>query len=228
MDDMNRIISLLVFAGMAVVFYVGRWYFTKHIPDLIELKVKLRHDKDLEQFKQELKASKDAEMAKLKHGYNEQLEKLKAQLQTDSLKSKEEMEHDRKIFARLMEYCDEVTFRRCCSSIGDHGFYENMEYIKLLDLEQKGVREENQFVNPDLCKAFVRFHETLDAFTNIVALNFFNVGSDRYLLHPENKHGDNDGRKIYEDARCETENATDLTLESFSAFRQAVKQILYV
>src|SRR4051812_24339291 len=44
----------------------------------------------------------------LEHGYNQQLEKLRAQLQSESIKAKEELEHDRKIFKKIISYCDET------------------------------------------------------------------------------------------------------------------------
>lgn len=165
----------------------------------------------------------------LEHGYAQQLEKLRAQLQTDSLKSKEELEHDRKIFAKLVSICGEITFRDACTTIAGHQFFDDREYKQVMALEHYGIDDENQFANPELRAAFLKFHKTLAKFTTIVATNFFNVGEDRYMLYPELKNsGDAEERKTYEDARTETRKAGLKTLDAFSEFRQEVKQRLFV
>lgn len=165
----------------------------------------------------------------LEHGYAQQLEKLRAQLQSESFKAKEEMEHDRKIFAKLTSYCDETTFRDVCGTISDHGFYDYEGYKLVRHLEHYGIKDENQFVNPQLRAAFKEFHNRLAEFTTIVARNFFATGEHRFMIYPELKNSGNpEERKIFETARDETSNAGDRTLEAFSDFRQAVKQILFV
>ena len=108
----------------------------------------------------------------LEHGYNQQLEKLRAQLQTDSFKLKEEIEHDRKIFERIVSYCDETTFRDVCATIADNQFYDYEYFKRVRDLEHHGIQDENRFLNQSLRVAFEKFHKSLDAFTTIVGTNF--------------------------------------------------------
>ncbi|MDB6065824.1 MAG: hypothetical protein JWR26_2032 [Pedosphaera sp.] len=163
----------------------------------------------------------------VEHGYNEQLEKLRAQLQNESFKLKEETEHDRKIFDRLISHCDEIALRDFCATAGN-GFYENAGFIKVSVLEHHGIQDENQFVNQELRSAFLQFHKSLDEFTIIAAHYFFPVGENRYLLYPELKHGDEEQRRIYEKALSETQDASEKALDAFSEFRQAVKRILYI
>lgn len=184
-----------------------------------------------ERIKQSIEFEYDKKLKALEHGYNEQLEKLRVQLQSDSLKAKEELEHDRKIFEKLISYCGETVFRDACDTITDHGFYDYERYKPVMDLRHYGIQDETQFANPDLRAAFKKFHACLDKFMALVAVNFFPSAqaNDRYWLYPELKHsGDPEERKIYEDARIATRDAGNKTLKAFSEFRQTVKQKLFV
>jgi len=165
----------------------------------------------------------------LEHGYNQQLEKLRAQLQSDSFRLKEEMEHDRKIFERLVSYCDETTFRDVCVTIADYQFYDYEYFKRVRDVEHYGIQDENRFLNQSLREAFEKFHKSLDAFTTIVATNFFATSEGRYMLYPELKYSDDEEeRRQFEQARTETNKAGYNALEAFSGFRQVVKETLYV
>ena len=83
--------------------------------------------------------------------------------------------------------------------------------------------------NEVLREAFQKFHKSLDEFSTIVGRNFFATSDDRYMLYPELRHsGEEEERRIFEEARIETKNASCKTLEAFSNFRQSVKQTLYV
>jgi len=165
----------------------------------------------------------------LEHGYAQQLEKLRAQLQSETFKAKEEMEHDRKIFEKLTLYCDETTFRDFCVTAGNYQFYDYENLKPVMDLEHYGIQDENQFINQALREAFQKFHRSLGEFTVIVARNFFSTKDNRYMLYPELRHSrEAEERRRYEDARDETKNASDKVLEAFSSYRQVVKQTLYV
>ena len=183
----------------------------------------------LERLKNAIEYEYAEKLKTLEHGYNQQLEKLRAQLQSESFKAKEEMEHDRKVFEKLISYCGETAFRDVCETITGHQFYDGRGYKRVQDLEHYGIQDENQFVNQDLRAAFHRFHESLDEFTTIVAHNFFNTGHDRCMLYPELKNSDDDEkRRIFEEASLKTREAGGKTLVAFHDFRQAVKQTLYV
>ena len=165
----------------------------------------------------------------VEHGYDQQLEKLRAQLQSDSLKAKEELEHDRKIFEKLMSYCDETTLRDFCETTAAYQYYDWPNCRKVNDLEHYGIQDENQFVNVNLREAFLAFHKTLGEFSTVIARDFFGVSEDRYMLYPELRHsGDAEERERFEAARIETKNAGYKTLEAFSTFRQVVKQTLFI
>ena len=184
-----------------------------------------------ERLKKAIEFEYTQKLRALEHGYDKQLEKLRAQLQSDSLKAKEEMEHDRKVFEKLTSYCSETTFRDACDTIAGHGFYDYEEFKPVTHLEHYGIQDENQFVNPGLRAAFKKFHDCLAEFTTIVARNFFATAKsdDRYWLYPELKNsGDPEERKIFEDARIETRDAGIKASKAFSEFRQAVKERLFV
>ncbi|MEY2466988.1 MAG: hypothetical protein QOD03_1509 [Verrucomicrobiota bacterium] len=213
---MSDIIKIIFFsAGFSAVFSGAIiWLFKNWISE--RLKNSIAYE-----YAEKLKA--------VEHGYNQQLEKLRVQLQSESFKAKEEMEHDRKIFERLVSYCDETTFRDACVTIGDYQFYDYENYKRARDLEHYGVQDENQFVNQALREAFQKFHKSLDKFTTIVATNFFGTSENRYMLYPELRHsGEADERERFEEARIETRDASRETLEAFSNFRQTVKQTLLV
>ena len=165
----------------------------------------------------------------LEHGYAQQLEKLKAQLQSETFKAKEEMEHDRKIFEKLTAYCDETTFRDVCQTIAGNQFFDDERYKHVCDLEHYGIQDENQFVNKQLRAAFLEFHKTLGGFITIVGVNFFHTTGDRYMLYPECKHsGFAEEREKYENAREEIRQAGIIVLDAFRNYRQSVKQTLYI
>jgi hypothetical protein len=209
-------IKIIVFsAGFSAVFSGAIiWLFKSWISE--RLKNAIAYE-----YAEKLKA--------VEHEYNQQLEKLRAQLQSESFKAKEEMEHDRKIFERLVSYCDEITFRDVCQTIAGHQFFDDEKYKHVHDLEHYGIQDENQFVNQDLRAAFLKFHKSLAEFTAVVGVNFFNTTGNRYMLYPECKNsGIADERKMYEEAREETRKAGIEILDAFSNYRQVVKQKLYV
>lgn len=184
-------------------------------------------------FEERLKKAIEFEYAQklkaLEHGYDKQLENLRAQLQSNSLKAKEELDHDRKIFERLTTYCNETTFRDTCGTIMGSGFFEKEQYQKIETLERNGNQDENHFANPELRAAFKKFHACLDEFTTILARYFFRTSGNRYCLYPELKEaGSDEKRKAYEDARIETMGAGAKVLEAFSEFRKTVKERLLV
>ncbi len=165
----------------------------------------------------------------LEHGYAQQLEKLKAQLQSETFKAKEEMEHDRKIFEKLTAYCDETTFRDVCHTIAENQFYDDESYGHVWDLEHYGIQDENQFVNKQLRAAFLEFHKTLGGFITKVSVNFFHTRGDRYMLYPESKHSEfAEERAKYEKAREEIRQAGTNVLDAFKIYRQSVKETLYI
>lgn len=165
----------------------------------------------------------------LEKSHSEQMNALRARLQNESFKMKEQMEHDRRIFERLISFCDEITFRDVCSGIGYDHYYDREHFRRITRLEHYSILDENQFVNQDLREAFQKFHRSLDAFTTIVARYFFNTTEDRYMLYPDLKNsGDPEKRRRFEDAATETKNACDTILAAFSEFRQTVKRLLYM
>lgn len=213
---MSDVIKIIFFsAGFSAVFSCAIiWLFKNWISE--RLKNAIAYE-----YAEKLKA--------VEHGYNQQLEKLRAQLQSESFKLKEEMEHDRKIFEKLTSYCDETIFRDSCITIGDYQFYDYENFKRVRDLEHYGIQDENQFVNQNLRGAFQTFHQSLSEFTTIVSRNFFGVSDDRYMLYPELRNsGDPKEREVFDEARTETKDASNKTLEAFSNFRQAVKQTLFV
>lgn len=184
------------------------------------------------EYAQKLKAIEhehDKKLKALEHSYAQQLEKMRVQLQSESSKAKEEMEHDRKVFERLNSFCDEMTFRDACRTITDYQFFDDDRFDPVRTLERYGIQDENQFVNQNLRAVFLKFHDCLAEFTTVVAGNFFNTGGNRYMLEPSKKNsGDVEKRKMYENALAETKLAGNKTLEAFSDYRRAVKQTLFV
>jgi hypothetical protein len=70
--------------------------------------------------------------------------------------------------------------------------------------------------------------DSLSEFPSIVAVNFFPVTDDRYMLYPELKDASDEKRKIYNEALAETRNAADSVLAAYERYREHVKTVLFV
>src|ERR1039457_814515 len=222
MEELTKII--LASAGFSAVFSGALiWLFKSWISE--RLKNAIAHE--YEQKAKAIDFAYDQKLKGIEHGYNESLEKLRVQLQNESVtantKFKSELEHDRIIFEKLNSIADETTVRDVVGIIGDHQFYDYKPYKKLRDLEHYGIQVENRFLNKSLQDEFLKFHNALDKFTTLVARDFFAVDEERYMLYPELKYShDADERKIHEDARIESRNASFKVLEAYDSFRKQV------
>src|SRR5262249_23280003 len=80
-----------------------------------------------------------AKISNLEKSHSENMNALQARLQNESFKMKEEMEHDRKVFERLISFCDEITFRDVCSGIGYNQYYDREYYRQVMRLEHYSI-----------------------------------------------------------------------------------------
>jgi hypothetical protein len=156
MTELSKII--LSSAAFSAVFSGAIiWLFKSLISERLKNAIAYEYD----QKAKTIDFANDQKIRAIEHGYNEELEKLRVQLQKESVTAntrlKEELEHDRKIFEKLNAYADETTVRDVVGAIGDNSFYDYKSFHRLSDLEHYGIQTENQFLHCPLREAFLIF-----------------------------------------------------------------------
>jgi hypothetical protein len=164
----------------------------------------------------------------IEFGYDKQLEKMRLQLQNEFFDAKEKLEHDKKIFAKLSAYCDEISLEDFCVMTSSSRCYEFEHRKKIDDLLHHGKQVENLFLNDSLQNDFLKFHTLLSEFLDIISNNFFSVSVSRFMLLPELKNGNDQERMLYKETCTQISKASNEVRSAYTNFRNKIKQTLYL
>jgi hypothetical protein len=182
----------------------------------------------LERLKKEIEYEYAEKLKAIEFGYDNQLEKMRAHLQSESLKAQETLEHDRKIFVKLATCCNENTLKDFCITTSLDKFYKLEDWKMVNNLSLYGNQVENMFLNDCVQKEFLSFNKVLNEFLDLTSYNFFGISESIFRLYPELKHGNTQDRLTYQEACSETEKGSNEVLDAFTIFRTAVKKTLYL